>query len=72
MSPECQSLFFNQSFNNRVPFAYFIDSSNYKIGKNLIENRLTFLNNNISYAMLNLEYPSYQVKCKEMFIEINY
>ena len=68
MTHEWQSLFFNQSFNNRALNANFIDTSKYKIGKNLIENRLTFLNNKITYDMLNMEYPSYKIKCKEMFI----
>ena len=68
MSPEWQSLFFNQSFNNRTLTANFIDRSNYKIGKNLMENRLNLLNGKITYEMLNMEYPSYKIKCKELFI----
>ena len=42
MSHEWQSLFFNQSFNNRLPYTNCVENSNFKIGKNLIENRLTF------------------------------
>ena len=49
MSQEWLNLFFNQTFNRRKPFANFVDNSNFKVGKNLIEHRLTFLNNKITF-----------------------
>ena len=67
MSHEWQSIFFNQTFNSRVPHTNFVDNSNFKIDKNLIENRLTLLIGKITFEMLNLEYPTFKIKCKEMF-----
>ena len=71
MSQEWLNLFFNQTFNRRKPFANFVDNSNFKVGKNLIEHRLTFLNNKITFKMLNMEYHAYKIQCKEMFIKNN-
>ena len=68
-SQEWLSLFFNQTFNNRAMAANFIDNSKFKVGKNLIENRLTLLNNKINYQMLNQTYESYKITCKNLFIK---
>ena len=68
-SQEWLSLFFNQTFNNRAMAANFIDNSKFKVGKNLIENRLTLLNNKINYQMLNQTYESYKIACKNLFIK---
>ena len=68
-SQEWLSLFFNKTFNNRAMAANFIDNSKFKVGKNLIENRLTLLNNTINYQMLNQTYESYKITCKNLFIK---
>ena len=48
--------------------AYFIDLSNYKIGKNILSNRFTLLNSKIGFDLLNKSYESYKLTCKKMFI----
>ena len=68
MSDDWLSLFFNQNFNGRNSKANFRDTSNHKIGKNLIANRLSTLNNEIEYDWLNLEKESYKLKCKILFL----
>ena len=40
-------LFFNQNFNARAELVNFIDKSNYKVGKNIVTNRFTIVNNKI-------------------------
>ena len=67
-SHEWQSMFFNQTFSTRATKPNFIDNSNYKIGKNLLENRFSILNNLICFEMLNLSYDCYKIKCKTLFI----
>ena len=68
MSHEWQLLFFNQNFNQRNENANFFDLSKYKIGKNLITNRLKIINNQIPFNWLNHSYSSYKIKCKEKFL----
>ena len=70
MSHKWQSLFFNQTFNNRALNANLVENSNFKIGKNLIENRFTLLNNKITFQMLNMEYDLYIIQRKELFSKI--
>ena len=69
MSVEWQQLFFVQNFNERNQKAKFIDISQYKIGKNLITNRLTVINNMIQFNWLNLTPITYKLKCKELFMK---
>ena len=68
MNDDWLSLFFNQNFNGRNSKANFRDTSNHKIGKNLIANRLSILNNEIEYDWLNLEKESYKIKCKALYL----
>ena len=68
-SPEWLDLFANQTFNNRSRLANFIEINKYKIGKNLLCNRFTILNNKISYESLNLSYESYKINCKELLLK---
>ena len=60
---------FNQNFNERCEKANFIDTSKNKVGKNLISNRLTIINNEIPYAWLNLEFKVFKKKVREMYYE---
>ena len=53
MSFEWQQLFSNQNLNQRNSLANFRDLSYYRIGKNLITNRLTIMNNKIPYDWFN-------------------
>ena len=68
MSFERQQLFFNQNFNRRNNKASFRDLSNYRIGKNLITNRLDILNNKIPYDWFNESILSFKLKCKALFL----
>ena len=68
ISPEWQDLFFIQTFNNRSPNANFIDTSNYKIGKNILSNRFIILNNKITLSSLNKSYESFKIYCKNCFL----
>ena len=69
MSFEWQQLFFNQNFNQRNNRANFRDLSKHKIGKNLITNRLSVLNNKIQYDWFNTNILSFKIKCKELFLK---
>ena len=62
------SLFFNQNFNERNPYINFRDTSHYKIGKNILANRLPVLNNKIDTLWLNQSLSSYKIKCKNSFL----
>ena len=68
ISPEWVDLFTNQSFNNRSLNVHFVDNSNYRIGKNILSNRFTILNNHITLESLNKSYESYKILCKTMFL----
>jgi hypothetical protein len=68
MSLEWQQLFFNQNFNQRNNRANFRDLSKYRIGKNLITNRLNILNNKIPYDWFNESFQSFKIKCKSLFL----
>ena len=61
------SINFNQNFNARQRHIYFFKTNRYKIGNNLLSNRLNILNGSITYDMLNLNYAQYKLKVKEMF-----
>ena len=67
-SSEWLDLFKNQTLNNRILHANFIDLSNFKIGKNLQSNRFPILNNKISYKSLNQSFNEFKIHCKELFI----
>ena len=69
MSFEWQQLFFNQNFNNRNNKANFRNLSTYKIGKNIVTNRLWVINNYIPYEWLNSSILSFKLKCKDFFLK---
>ena len=66
---EWLDLFMNQTFNNRSLHVNFVDSSNFKIGKNIQSNRFPLLNNKISYDSSNLNYTPFKIHCKKLFVE---
>ena len=43
--------------------------SNYKVGNNILSNRLSCLNKKITLDMLNLTLESFKVKCKSIFLK---
>ena len=68
-SPKWLDLFSNQTFNNHNANANFVDMSVFKIGKNILSNRSTILNNKIPYHLLNKDYLTFKISCKEMFVK---
>ena len=67
-SNDLADLFFSQNFNNRSQFATFVDTSRYKVGKNVLSNRFSTISNKISYEWLNLEINPFKIKCKGLFL----
>ena len=51
--------------NNKIQI---FNVSNYKVGENLLTNRLKSLNNKIEFNWLNESFNSYKVKCKKLFL----
>ena len=57
-----------QNFNARQMMVRVTDVSNIKVGKNILMNRLTVINNEIDYNWLNLSLISYKLKYKSLFL----
>ena len=68
MSEDWMSLNFQQNFNGRNNKIQIFNVSNYKVGENLLTNRLKSLNNKIEFNWLNESFNSYKVKCKKLFL----
>ena len=68
MSEDWMSLNFQQNFNRRNNKIQIFNVSNYKVGENLLTNRLKSLNNKIEFNWLNESFNSYKVKCKKLFL----
>ena len=60
---------FNQSFNSRSNKCRIFDESNVRVGKNILTNRLTVINNQIEYDLLNKSLVSYKIACKRLFLK---
>ena len=56
------NLNFQQLFNNRNKFINPVDTLLIRVGKNLLVNRLTVINNTICQSWLNLSLESYQMQ----------
>ena len=52
------------NFNNRNEFINVFDKSTIRVGKNMLVNRLTILNDQTKYLSIN----TYKVKCKNLFL----
>ena len=63
-----QSEDWNQSFNNSSNKIRLFDTSNIRIGKNILSNRLTIMNNEIEFDWLNKSLNSYKLICKSQFL----
>ena len=59
---------FNQNFNQRLTKFITTDKSNYRIGKNLMANRLTFVNNSIELTNLKKSYNWFKIIMKKQFL----
>ena len=55
--------------NSRLNNFNFIKNNNYKIGCNIICNRLQEINSKIEYEWLNRSFESYKLKCKKYFFK---
>ena len=67
-SNEWLFLFFNQNVNTLCEFVNFFDSSNLKIGKNLLSNCFLILNGKIKCDWLNLPLNPFKIKSKNEFL----
>ena len=65
---EWNSLNENQIINERQTQCLSHNSSQLKVGLNLISKRLFILNGKIPFAWLNLAIDSFKIKCKELFL----
>ena len=59
---------FNQNFNARNNKVNFIDTSNFKQGKNLLSNRFTVVNYLIEYNWLNQPFEAFKILSKKLFL----
>jgi hypothetical protein len=62
------SLNFQQNFNNRNEMVNIFDTSKFKIGKNLLVNRLRILNGKIKLDDFNLSLEAFKINYKELFL----
>ena len=65
---EWVNLNFQQILTSRQVNFMISKTNSYKIGINLVCNRLTVLNNKIPLNWLRLSFPSFKIKCKEKFL----
>ena len=54
--------------DNRLQNIQMVDYCRVNIGKNLLVNRLTILNNQINYEWLNLSYDAFKLRCKNILL----
>ena len=59
---------FKQTFGQRQTKFFIINPSRFKIGNNILTNRLTILNNKVFLDDLNLSLNSFKVKYKEILL----
>ena len=59
--------FFNKITMNATTWLKFSDSDQLKVGKNMVNNRLKFINGLVEYDWLNLSINSYKLNVKEIF-----
>ena len=62
------ALNFNQVLPRRQTHFAAIKDQNFKIGNNILSNRLIILNNKIPLQWLNLSIETFKVKCKTLFL----
>ena len=57
-----------QNFNGRNENFHINDTSNVKVGKNILCNRLTCLNGELKLDWLNLNLTAFKLKAKSIFL----
>ena len=65
---EWVNLNFQQILTSRQVNFVISKTNGYKIGLNLVCNRIAVLNNKIPLNWLNLSFPSFKIKCKDKFL----
>ena len=60
---------FDQSVSQRQTKFKILQNQNYKIGNNILSNRLCVVNGRIELDWLNLSLPSFKIKCKRLFLQ---
>ena len=69
VTAEWTNLNFQQNFNGRVNKFLISSTSQTKVGKNILTNRLVCINNKISLDWLNLSLTAFKLKCKSLFLK---
>ena len=59
---------YQQNLNDRTNMFHIIDISRMRVGKNVLANRLTLLNDKILLEWLNLSFDQFKIKCKDKFL----
>ena len=67
-STEWLHLNLQQNFNSRVNKFLISNYGQFKIGKNIMTNRLTCINNKVELNWLNLSLVAFKLKCKALFL----
>ena len=67
-TPDWIDLNLQQNFNGRSTKFLVSNCAKYKIGSNLLVNRLSALHNTIELSWLNLSLNSYKIKCKSLLL----
>ena len=57
-----------QNFNGQNQKVQLTYKSRLRVGKTLLTNTLTLINNKIEYDWLNLTFDSFKVRCKNLFL----
>ena len=63
------SLNFDQFVSRRQTKFKILQNQKYKIGNNILSNRLCVINGRIGLDWLNLSLPSFKIKCKRLFLQ---
>ena len=65
MNTDWSDLNMQQNFNGRNDYAHIVDHSRVGVGKNLLMNKLSLINDSINYEWLHPSKDTYNIKCKE-------
>ena len=69
MNDDWMDMNLQQNFNSRNMMFQIADYSKIKVGKNIIANRLTVLNNFVQLDWLNLSQTAFKLKVKAVFLK---
>ena len=66
---EFMHLNFQANLNQRLQCHNFLKIQNYSVGNNILLNRMCSLNNTIDKSLMNGNYLTYKLNCKEIFLK---